>query len=111
MPSVLYTSLAVPAAGSAAVFVVGTRGTAFPPVQSLDVLAERMNLNTSSSLAAFVEACPLGLASGIARQLVPGKDYSRGLAPAALLKAPAIHASRYTISVALRDAVPHGHIW
>ena len=110
-PSVMYTSVAPPDVDGAAVFAVGVRATAFPPLQSLDVLAERLNLNTASALASFVDACPLGVASGIKRLLEPGKDYSRGLASAALLKAPAIHASRYTISVALRDSVPHGHIW
>ena len=47
----------------------------------------------------------------VKRQIEVGKDYSRGLASAALLKAPAIHATRYTISATLRDAVPPGHVW
>ena len=95
----------------AAVLAARVRATAFPPVQSLDGLAEKFNLNNATALGAFVDACPLGLASGLKRQIEPGKDYSRGLAAGALLKAPAIHASRYTYSMTLRDAVPHGHVW
>ncbi len=58
----------------------GVRATAFPPAQSFDGLSEKFNFNNSTSLGAFVDARPLGLASGLKRLVDSGTDYSRGLA-------------------------------
>jgi hypothetical protein len=96
---------------TAAVQAARVRATAFPPIQSLDGLAEKFNLNNATALGTFIDACPLGIASGLKRQIEADKDYSRGLASAALLKTPAIHATRYTVSATLRDTVPPGYIW
>ena len=96
---------------AAAVRAAHARATAFPPARSVDDLAEKFNLNNAIALGSFIDACPLGIRPGLKRDVVAGKDYSRGLATAALLKTPAIHASRYTISMTLRDTMPPGHVW
>jgi hypothetical protein len=46
---------------TAAVQAARVRATAFPPIQSLDGLAEKFNLHNATSLGAFIDACPLGL--------------------------------------------------
>jgi hypothetical protein len=53
----------------------------------------------------------LGIASGLKRGIEPGKDYSRNLVSAALLKTPAIHATRYTYSATLGESVPPGCVY
>ena len=53
----------------------------------------------------------MGIASGLKRGIEPGKDYSRNLVLAALLKTPAIHATRYTYSATLRESVPPGCVY
>ncbi len=58
----------------AAVLAAQVRATAFPPAQSLDGLCEKFNLNNATSLGSFVDACPLGIASGLKRGIIPGKD-------------------------------------
>lgn len=89
------------------------RATAFPSTQSVDALSEKLNLNnlTTFGRRLLIDMRPLGIVSSLQLQLEPGKDYTRRLALAALLKTPMINESRYTIFVYLRDAVPHGHIW
>ena len=95
----------------AAQHVRRVRSSAFPPVHQPHLLASRFNLNTADALRAFVTACPYGVAPGMSAAIIDGTDYSQGEAPAALLKAPPIHASRYTMSIALREATPPGHVW
>jgi hypothetical protein len=62
-------------------------------------------------LAAFVAAQSYGVHPDLSKHIVPGTDYSKGYAFAALLKAPAIHGSRCTLSAALNAAMPHGSVW
>ena len=91
--------------------VAAARTSAFPPIKDVMTLASRFNLNTAAAITAFVEATPLGLADGLAAKVDAGTDYSQGYAPAAILKAPPIHAARYEISMAIRDATPPGSVW
>jgi hypothetical protein len=87
-----------------------TRASANPPVKQAHILAERYNCINADSLTALLLASPIGVADGILESVVPGTDYSQGYA-SNIMKAPPIHATRYTLSSAIRDAMPPGHVW
>ena len=105
----------VPAGAAAAVpdavQVAATRTSAFPPIKDVMTIASRFNLNTAAAILSFLGATALGLAPGLAAKVDADTDYSQGYASAAILKAPPIHAARYEISMAIRDATPPGSVW
>ena len=85
------------------------RTSAFPPTKHAHILAERYNCVNADSLRALIVASPIGVADGLLEAVVPGTDYSQGYA-SNIMKAPPIHATRYTLSFAIRDAMPPGHV-
>ena len=99
-----------PAPATAEVRVVRTRASAYPPVRQAHILAERYNCINADSLSALILASPIGVADGLLESVVPGTDYSQGYA-SNIMKAPPIHATRYTLSSSIRDAMPPGHVW
>ena len=86
------------------------RTSAFPPTKHAHILAERYNCVNADSLRALIVASPIGVADGLLETVVPDTDYSQGYA-SNIMKAPPIHATRYTLSAAIRDAMPPGHVW
>ena len=86
------------------------RASAFPPTRHPHVLAERFNCPTGAAVKALVEANPLGTSPSLCDALDSAAVFDQGLAMGTL-KAPPIHAARCTISMAIRDAVPPGHVW
>ena len=98
-------------ANSLALQVRDARQAAFPPTKSPALLAARFNLTSAAAIRTFVEACPYGVPSSLVQELAPTTDYSQGYATASTLKAPPFHASRYRLSVGIRDVMPHGHVW
>ena len=86
------------------------RPSAFPEARDMDVLSAKFNLLTAASATAFVAACPLGVSDGILRTLKPTTVFAQGLA-SGVMKAPPVHARRHSISRAIREAVPPGHVW
>jgi hypothetical protein len=73
-------------------------------------LCDRYNCLNAASLRALVQASPLGVSPGLLAKVPEDMDYGQSVSMG-LLKAPPIHASRHTISQAIRDASPPGHVW
>ena len=86
------------------------RASAFPPTRHPHVLAERFNCPTGAAVIALVDANPLGTAPKLCEGLDPARVFDQPYAMGTL-KAPPIHATRCTISMAIRDASPPGHVW
>ena len=87
------------------------RTSAFAATNNPQLLADRFNLHSADAIRTFIAASPHGVAEVLQTRIDNDADYSQGYASAATLKAPPIHATRYTLSTALRDAMPHGHVW